>query len=75
MSENKRRFSQFTFLVIAGLLILTAWGNAVAMLTISAIALIGLAFITREATDKKWPAMLTGFLIAGAVVLVTKLIW
>ena len=65
----------YALFVIAGLLILTAWGNAYAMLAISALALVGFAFLNRGSAQNNWTAVLAGFLVAGLFVIAAKLMF
>ena len=75
MNEKANLFDQrLLYFVIAGLLILTAWGNAVAMLTVATIALFGLAFFKRGSFNKNWPVVLSGFVFAAVVIVIAKLI-
>ena len=75
MSEDKSGFgSQLAMIVVAMLLILTAWGNAWAMFIVALAALVGLVLFNRLSrhTNTNWLAALAGLVIAAAVVIVSE---
>lgn len=75
MSEPDDRgnfFLKITLSVVAGMLVLTAWGNAIAMFVIAIIALVGILLYQRSKRGL-WPAVI-GLLIASAIVVITKLL-
>lgn len=60
---------RFAALAVAVLLILTAWGNAVAMLVISALGLVvGLVLFRRSNTRGGFLAAIVGLVVAVAMV-------
>ncbi len=67
MNDRTNVYEKFTLAVIAIFLILTAWGNAIAMFTVSAIALVGLLLL-RLPTARPWLAVAAGAAVAVVVV-------
>ena len=78
----KKQFAPLALIVVAGFVLLTAWGNAVAMfvcasLGLVAVALCEIAWVKDNAKAGKWLARLVPFIggaVAVATVLATRLL-
>ncbi len=72
--ENQSLEDKFAALTIAVLLILTAWGNAVAMLVVSIPGLVAWALFFRKSMVRGGALVVTvGFVLAIAIALVILL--
>ncbi len=72
--ENQSLEDKFAALTIAVLLILTAWGNAVAMLVVSIPGLVAWALFFRKSMARGGALVATvGFVLAIAIALVILL--
>jgi ABC-type branched-subunit amino acid transport system permease subunit len=70
--ESRRSSNVFAALVATGLLLLAAWGNALALLLASAVGLaIGWVFFRWDGRRAAL-AMLTGAVVAAVLVVVAK---
>jgi CHASE2 domain-containing sensor protein len=58
--NNQSLYDTLTALAVVALLLLTAWGNAMAMFLVAAVGLAALVFLTRKRTSR-------GRLLAAAV--------
>jgi hypothetical protein len=71
--ESRRSSNAFAALVAAGLLLLAAWGNALALLLASAVGLvIGWVFFRPRDGRRAALTMLSGAVVAAVIVVVLK---
>ena len=72
--NNEARSDQFAAIAVALLLILTAWGNALAMLVVSAFGLVvGMLFFRKSMARGGALVATVGFLIAIVIALIMLL--
>ena len=69
--KDQSKLDIWTAIIVASLLILTAWGNAVAMLIVSILGLVVYVWVSRKKIVRSGPlASIVGFVLAFVIAVV-----